>query len=356
MTRHVPRRIAATLLAGGAALALVACGGGDDGPPRWDSRSVQDSVADAPFIPSVINSSLGVGENRVVLALVDRKLGTLVPDATVRATFFRLAGQPEDEPDFSEEAGTATMVARVLDLNAEHEGEGSSSQSSSARFGDGSMHPVGILPGGSMEPRIDAHEGDLTTVYTTTATFDRSGNWGALLEIETGGSTRQAQVKFWVLEKTPEPAIGDPAPRTEQPTLRDVADIAQISSALNPNEAMLDQTVAEALDSGKPVVVAFVTPSFCQTRYCGPVMEAVVDPAWQEYGDRVEFIHIEPYDLAAARGQGLLQPVPAVAEWGLRSEPFIFVVDGDGLVRTKLEGVTDRAELAEAIEAVLNPG
>src|SRR5690606_16540549 len=137
-------------------------------------------------------------------------------------------------------------------------------------------------------------------------------------------------------------------------TLADVDDAAAISSQPEPNEAMLDQTVAAALDGGKPVVIAFVTPAFCVTRYCGPVMDAVVQPAFEQYGDRVEFIHIEPYDLAKARGDAVLEPVPAVVEWGLRTEPFIFVIDGEGIVRVKLEGVTDLAELSEAIESVLS--
>ena len=83
-------------------------------------------------------------------------------------------------------------------------------------------------------------------------------------------------------------------------------------------------------------------------------MDAVIQPAFEEYGDRVEFVHIEPYDLAKARADAVLEPVPAVLEWGLRTEPFIFVIDTDGIVRVKLEGVTDLAELSEAIESVLS--
>src|SRR5690606_22282415 len=140
--------------------------------------------------------------------------------------------------------------------------------------------------------------------YSTQGTFDEPGYWGLVMDIDVGGESYLAQFKFWVLEHTPEPAMGEPAPASEQTVLADVDDIAAVSSAQSPNEQMLDQTVAEAVETGKPVVVAFVTPAFCQTRFCGPVMEAVVEPAWEQYGDRVEFVHIEPYDLAAARGQG----------------------------------------------------
>ena len=60
----------------------------------------------------------------------------------------------------------------------------------------------------------------------------------------------------------------------------------------------------------------------------------------------VTFINVEPYLLEYTDGQ--LQPVldaneqlqaaPATDEWGLLSEPWIFVVDGDGIVRGLVRG------------------
>jgi hypothetical protein len=47
--------------------------------------------------------------------------------------------------------------------------------------------------------------------------------------------------------------------------------------------------------------------------------------------------------------EGWLQPAPWTEAWGLLTEPFVAVIDSDGLVRAKFEG----AVLAEEIEASL---
>jgi len=45
-------------------------------------------------------------------------------------------------------------------------------------------------------------------------------------------------------------------------------------------------------------------------------------------------------------------PVAATIEWGLPSEPWIFVVDRDGLVTASFEGIVSEEELQAAVEAV----
>ncbi len=47
--------------------------------------------------------------------------------------------------------------------------------------------------------------------------------------------------------------------------------------------------------------------------------------------------------------------VPATVEWGLPTEPYIFVVGADGLVKAKFEGIASQEELAAAFEQVANP-
>ena len=105
-------------------------------------------------------------------------------------------------------------------------------------------------------------------------------------------------------------SIGDPAPASRQLTRGDVADITEIDS-MQPPDPFHDLTIAAGLQTGKPLLVLFGTPAFCETRTCGPVMETVMLPLKQKYADRAVFIHVEPYRLAGARsGQGLC-PVPA---------------------------------------------
>ena len=68
-----------------------------------------------------------------------------------------------------------------------------------------------------------------------------------------------------------------------------------------------------------------------------------------------EFIHIEVFDnphlMEGDIANGILSPT--LAEWGLVSEPWTFVVDRDGLVQAKFEAFTTRIELVAALIAVL---
>ena len=181
--------------------------------------------------------------------------------------------------------------------------------------------------------------------------------WGAELRIRMAdGALDPIRLRFWVVEHTAEPAVGDLVPRTLQLVLRDVADIREIDSSPVPNPALHELTVAEALDAGKPLVVAFASPALCQTRFCGPVVEQVVTPLWERYGDRVSVMHIEPFDLAAVRaGASPLEAIaPAMSEWGLGTEPWIFVVDGNGRLVAKFEGIMSGEVVSQALERALS--
>jgi hypothetical protein len=50
---------------------------------------------------------------------------------------------------------------------------------------------------------------------------------------------------------------------------------------------------------------------------------------------------------------GYPKPVRATVEWGLPTEPYVFVVDGQGKVAAKFEGMAYPDELTAALDAVL---
>lgn len=318
------RRWSSLSVAGLAMMLIAACGGSDT--PGWDARSISESQQSAPFSIIVANSPPGIGLNRLTLGLTDD--GALLPGADVALRVYRLAEQPEDEPNVADLRFEQPATPRSIRNTTDH------------AHGDGTVH---------------VHEGPMTTVYVANVEFDASGWWGIEADVTLDGETHEGlRANFWVRERTDEPAIGDPIPRSEQVTLRDVDDITEIDSTNPPNPEFHELTVAEALDTGRPLLVAFVTPAFCQTRFCGPVMEEVILPTHEAYGDRIEVIHIEPFDLQAVRS-GSYSPVPTVGEWGLLTEPFLFVVDTDGTVAAKFEGIMEAEEIAAALDLVLAP-
>jgi hypothetical protein len=299
-------------------LFAAACGGGG-GEAKWP-RVLELSQRD--ITPILLNHQLAVGDDRFSLALLDKEEEPILR-ANVTFRFFKL--------ELEREQGTlqAEMPAAYVgfDTNFVHEHE------------DGTRH---------------THTGPEVGTYVARTRFNEPGDWGVevLGDIQ-GKEFGPLRLRFNVLEEGTVPAIGDPAPRSEQLTLRDVADISEIDSTNPPNAEMHELTVAEALDKGKPVVVAFATPAFCTSRTCGPVMDKVVVPLFQKHRDRVNFVHIEPYDLQKARaGEGLV-PVPALSEWGLQTEPWVFVIDKEGRIAGEFEGITSVEEVESVLLQVL---
>ena len=127
------------------------------------------------------------------------------------------------------------------------------------------------------------------------------------------------------------------------------------TSAPEPIAALNELTVAEALATGQPVLVAVATPAFCQSRFCGPLLDQVVYPLYGEFAGSVVFVHVEPFSIPEARA-GRLVAVPLMAEWRLLTEPWIFVAGRDGRVAAKFEGIASIEEVRETLAALVAEG
>ena len=155
-------------------------------------------------------------------------------------------------------------------------------------------------------------------------------------------------------------SVGDPAPASDTPTLDDVGgDVSRISTDSDPVPAFYEVSVADALAAKEPFVLVFATPKFCATAQCGPTLDRIKPIA--AANPDLTFINVEPYQLQEVDGQ--LQPVlsgdppaltaaPWTDEWKLPSEPWIFVVDQDGIVRGSFMLIAGDAELEAAIAEV----
>lgn len=186
---------------------------------------------------------------------------------------------------------------------------------------------------------------DVRGFYSATLDFPEPGVFWIRLESD-GGTTAAGTVQ--VVETTDVPRPGDPAPASDTRTMRDHS-LAEITTDPEPDPAFYDTTVAEAVTSGRPAVIVFATPAFCQTAACGPTLDVVKSVA-EEHPD-VEFVHVEVFEnIDDPRGELLV--VPAVEEWGLTTEPWAFVVDADGIVRAAFEGAVAGFEIERALSGL----
>jgi hypothetical protein len=184
-------------------------------------------------------------------------------------------------------------------------------------------------------------------LYRAYVPFDRAGLWEIDFTISTGEDTEPFLIDVQVEPQTV--AIGEPAPRVKTPTLAD-RPIEELTTDAEPLPALYESSLDDLLENGQKTVVLFATPAYCVSATCGPLVNQAKEILATT--SDVNFIHIEVYEGFNEDGfaPDVDHLVPAVVEFGLPSEPWIFVMDEDGVVIARIEGVLGDGEL-EAILA-----
>ncbi len=176
----------------------------------------------------------------------------------------------------------------------------------------------------------------------------RAGFWNLQTDITLeDGSHTVSQFAIQAVDQTASPGIGEVPPASHNRTLKTEPDLAKLSSDTDPDPALYQLTVAEAIESGKPSVVTFATPAYCTSRLCAPVVNTVKQVASQER-EAANFIHIEVY-----KEFNPLTYADEMAEWHLQSEPWTFVLDEQGVVVDRFGGPLSANELTQALEPLL---
>ena len=282
-----------TLIAG-----LAACGGASDNvivPPT-------EEFGGPEYAAVVITTDMAVGSERLAFGVLTRDGGPLEADHAVVRTFYL--------PDNTEE-----RQARQI-LEAE------------------------FLPWPTVAGVFVAHP-----------EFDVAGTWELEAQLTIADGTEvMASSAFPVKESSATPAIGAPAPASITLKASDVEDLSHITTSPEPDPDLYAVSIQEAVAESRPFVVLFATPAYCVSFTCGPQV-AELSTLRDEYVGRANFIHVEvfndPHLIEGGRPTGGL--VDAVQEWGLPTEPWTFVVDGEGIVRAKFEQYTPAAVIESAL-------
>lgn len=264
-------------------------------PPLAAGDSVPAQVA-------IASSDLAVGRERFAFSLLD-PAGALLPDARAQVTFFHLEGE------------AANPVATA-----------------EAPFYAGVVEPAGL--------------------YVVVQDFDRAGEWGAeiVAELPDGRSILPQRVRYEVAAQPQGVGVGARPPPTANRTSATEPSLALLTSDPDPDPELYRLTVDEAAASGRPTVVVFSTPAYCQSRICGPVLDEV-KAVKAEVGAGVHFIHIEVY-----KSFSPMEPADEMAAWGLKTEPWVYILDAAGRVAGRLEGSVTAAELLPLVQHVVAGG
>ena len=204
----------------------------------------------------------------------------------------------------------------------------------------------------AIEPRVG--------VYVADVSPPTSGEYG--VEFTTTPPSGTAEVIRMTMQVQPSSdvvSVGDKAPASSTPTLDQVGgDVSRISTDPKPVKAFYETSIADAVAAKEPFVVAFATPKFCVTQQCGPTLDRLKPIA--ERHPKVTVINVEPYLLKDVDGQlqpvldanGDLTPTQATNEWHLPTEPWVFVVDRNGVVTRSFMLIFSDEELDAAMAEV----
>lgn len=311
------------------AVAVLASACGEDGTSQ---QSAQESGAGPGSAWDVVEAG---GEVRWLPVLATRDLAV-----GVKRIAFSLDGLQPNEP-------APTIRVSLYALDADRERPRSVQYARFIPYDPG----VGIVAHGHANSSVSDRALPVGRgVYVAPIQLDAAGLWGMLLEMSSGEAEEEARVRFSVRERPSSPRVGERAPSIDSRTRSQVESLQELTSDPDPEPGLYAISIAEALEQGRPLLLAFATPAFCHSRTCAPVLNTV-KTVWREFSDRINGIHIEVFE-NPDNPQRLVESEAFVA-WRLPSEPWVFVIDADGVIRYAFEGAVTEAELRSAVEWVV---
>ena len=181
--------------------------------------------------------------------------------------------------------------------------------------------------------------------YGAEVEFPEAGNWmvAAALDLDGGRAVGQGAVP--VAAKVPA-AVGSKAKLVATPVATTAAGRKKICTR-DPACPLHAISLDDALAAGRPTVVTFATPLLCSSQMCGPVVDEQMVAA-DKLGAKASFIHVEIYP-----SRSTAKPVRALTEYGFSTEPWVLVIDRDGVIRARYEGPVTAAQIEDALRPLL---
>ena len=260
----------------------------------------ENNVVEENYFLAIGNTDIAVGTNRIIFAIIDKTNGPIILDE-VSVNYYYLDSTSTFE---------FQVPAKFVKWPASNKG-----------------------------------------VYVSYTSFDKAGRWG--VSVITPDGMHDVQAGIIVKNQSDSPDVGKPVPDSTNKTSKDVSDLSELTTSLIPNPELYELSIDEAVNNGKSTVLTFATPAFCSTATCGPQVE-IISSLSTLYKNNVNFIHIEIYEhpnkISGNPSDATLSPT--VMEWGIKTEPFTFVIDNRGVLRYKYEGFVTEKELIESIDKI----
>jgi hypothetical protein len=186
-------------------------------------------------------------------------------------------------------------------------------------------------------------------VYTAQIDLPSPGLW-TIAAVGPGGRVQGVGVTHVYAAKDVLGGVGAKAIPVKTPVATTDRELREVCTR-TPPDPMHAISLDVALRNGKPTVAVFATPRFCESKLCGPVTDEAL-LVFQDVGAaKANFIHLEEFLPGPSLQPDASTQSAAFRAWHLRTEPWIFVIDADGVIRARFEG----SITAPVIDAALRP-
>ena len=219
----------------------------------------------------------------------------------------------------------------------------------------------GTEPDIPLEVEVVKLADDSRPLFRAIVSLDEPGRWTIAATARIRDRQLAGDDWFDVLPDGDTLPLGAAVPALDTPTAFTAETVAAISSNPAPDPFFYERSVAEALAEGIPFAFVIDSYAFRTSEACGGGLGHLI----HLHGELPELamIHAEPFVTSYADGVLALDPVdgpPRLAAWseafGIQGPPWTFIVDGQGRLRGKFEGIVGSDELRSVMQAVLAEG
>ena len=186
-------------------------------------------------------------------------------------------------------------------------------------------------------------------LYVASVPFPNAGDYFVAVVAETSSGNFRGGTRVSVKASSKSPTAGQKAPAVKTPTTKAPLYADPLCSRRPKPCTMHALSLDAALKNGKPTVIVFAAPAFCRTELCGPDVEILQGVA-NRFAAQANFIHVEAYTDATNPTDGKL--APPLTSFQFDSEPWLYVIDKDGVVSDRISGAYATNEVEQRLAKV----
>jgi hypothetical protein len=205
--------------------------------------------------------------------------------------------------------------------------------------------PLTVAP--QYRSKQNSGPGGIQAIYASDLPLPRAGTYTILALTQTPKGLTGAPGEVAVAASSPIPQVGQRPPRIATDTAASTHGNVALLTTRTPPESMHSVPLDQVLGK-RPVALLFSTPQLCISKVCGPVTDIAVQLQHQ-YGNKVTFIHQEVY-VGNDPSKGLR---PQLKAFHLQTEPWLFTINRQGVITSRLEGSFGVNAFTQALQSAL---